>query len=91
MLCSAKLVGEPSISSWSFRPSACIRGKRRCSLDSATFLSRGRADEEWAIASWREASASGTAVPQKPHSALTRPMYHCERPQPGQWFDSLAR
>jgi hypothetical protein len=42
-------------------------------------------------ASTTDVSASGTAVPQKPHSALILPMYQCERPQPGQWFDSFAR
>jgi hypothetical protein len=87
MLCSAKLLGDPSMSSWSLRSFAGMRGNRRWSAEVETFRGRGAG----AAASSTDASASGTAVPQKPHSALIRPMYHCERPHPGQWFDSLAR
>ncbi len=36
-------------------------------------------------------SVSGKAVPQKPHSAVRRPTYQCERPQPGQWFTWSSR
>jgi hypothetical protein len=32
------------------------------------------------------ASASGSAVEQKPHSADTRPTYQWVRPHPGQWL-----
>jgi hypothetical protein len=37
------------------------------------------------------ASAKGSAVAQKAHSAETRPMIQCVRPQPGQWFTSCSR
>ena len=47
-------------------------------------------DAERAIGSSVRASASGTAVPQNPHSALIRPMNQFEWPQPGQWFAAFA-
>ena len=49
---------------------------------SAEVVVLGRAADD-GVSSCR-ASASGTAVPQKPHSALIRPIYQCDRPQPGQ-------
>lgn len=33
---------------------------------------------------WTLPSESGIAVPQKPHSAVSRPTYQWEWPQPGQ-------
>ena len=37
------------------------------------------------------ASASGSAVVQKAHSAEIRPMIQWVRPQPGQWLTSCSR
>jgi hypothetical protein len=33
-------------------------------------------------------SDNGIAVEQNAHSAVVRPISHCDRPQPGQWFVS---